>query len=1243
MRTRSRAAVAVVVALSLLLVGGVTMPAWAGPKPHVILPGPYVADVFPGDGSVTVSWAPPDWPADTAADITGYEVDASPGGASVTVGANSRGATVDGLTNGQTYTFTVQVISDWASAPSAPSAPVIPQAATAPGAPLLTAVVGRDSSVVVSWSPGADGGAAVTGYRISADPGGAGVSAAASATSATLAGLANGTPYRISVQAINKAGAGAAAVSDPVVPAPVHAPGAPQRVSAMGTGSGSVRVWWQPPVDDGGAAVSGYQVVADPGGATQTTTGTAVTMTGLDPDTAYTFTVTATNAAGTGPAGSTPRAVHAQLAVSANTVVLSGQDIAALTAAHSDGTLDFTSPPADITALTAGKILVAATSGKLPAGFLGQVTGVTSSGSNVTVTTKPAALKDAVSVDVAAAADIDGGDLLPAGNLPPGVSVHAEPAPKATHELRGLAIDWKLHAEYENHIKVNGTVRINASLTPYHEESIDIRGGKADLTGGVKSHLSVTGNLTAVGEFEKELKRIHFVDKCYTFLAGPVPIVVCVRASVALVISGSGTAAVDFSLVQGDKTLGGHVHISGHDVSADKVNTGPGWQGPRVQLTMNGKLHLELPVTFEFLLYDEVGAAITVGPYAEFRADLTQTPWGELYVGVRIGIAVVGNSPWEEDSVPLWQREDICDCAVKLWDTGGPYHGLVIDPMAGGTDPGQSVQFTARPVGLTGQSAITWKVTHGPGDISTTGLYTAADDPPRAWAEITASTQAGGTTYTARAAALVGAIAPDPPLYVTARPALGGALVSWVPPDNDDDVAYYVIHIIPDSGAPTSTVTADGTSTTISLPFPGQRFSFEVAAAGDDDATSAFTIGNTITIPDRMPRATTSAIFPPGDITDDIWHLSGDGSRIFYSTAANTAAAPPEVHGTDDQNLIADTTVFGWDGTDPTVNPNRISLVATSVDGHDVFADRTDGVSTDGNIYLFHDARDIGHDWYIHNMRTGDTHKISTTLGPPGEAVLNSEGTKAALSGYPTEDGVTHTYIQDTADPGATPVEIPYPPCDLYPDAGTCDNEPESAFGLSADGTKVFYNVTSQTRPPYTWCSDIYEADIDNGTAANLTHCHDHNLLNYDGRAVSADGSTILYETRTDADIRANRMTLNWGAITADSTLAGHPIPGMTDIQYGLAGGYKAKMSGNGRIVVMKRLDTADFNKAYAYDAETNTVTPVGFTDPQHWVGDVQVSDSGTTIAWSAFDCTPNPCNAGNINNAQLYVNTPAS
>ncbi|HEY2361176.1 MAG TPA: fibronectin type III domain-containing protein [Candidatus Angelobacter sp.] len=138
----------------------------------------------------------------------------------------SPAATVNGLTNGVSYTFIVSATNaQGTSAFSTPSNAVTPQAITVPGAPTGATAVAADSQATVAWAASANNGnATITSYTVTARIGG--VATANQATtpngttlSALVTGLTNGTTYTFTVHANNIKGAGAeSAPSNAVTP-----------------------------------------------------------------------------------------------------------------------------------------------------------------------------------------------------------------------------------------------------------------------------------------------------------------------------------------------------------------------------------------------------------------------------------------------------------------------------------------------------------------------------------------------------------------------------------------------------------------------------------------------------------------------------------------------------------------------------------------------------------------------------------------------------------------------------------------------------------------------------------------------------------------------------------------------------------------------------------------------------------------------------------------------------------------
>jgi hypothetical protein len=300
-RTRSP----VILALLLGMLGFFTLPAHAASGPSAATNVVATA----GNNLAVVSWTAPTAGAPVVSYTIRSYAGATPGPTENVLAAYTT-AGVDELTNGTSYTFTVQVVHSSGGGPeSVASAPVTPR--TTPAAPTGLTAMSGNRSALLSWSAPADGGSAITSYLVTVSPpGDAPIEVLAPDTFLNVTGLTNETSYTFTVAAVNAAGTGSASESSaPVIPTPTLS-SAPSDVTAT-AGVNSAGLSWQAP-DNGGSPITSYLVnVYSEGTLAKTVTaqGTSTTVTGLTAGTAYTFMVAAVNAVGTGPDSSASAAI----------------------------------------------------------------------------------------------------------------------------------------------------------------------------------------------------------------------------------------------------------------------------------------------------------------------------------------------------------------------------------------------------------------------------------------------------------------------------------------------------------------------------------------------------------------------------------------------------------------------------------------------------------------------------------------------------------------------------------------------------------------------------------------------------------------------------------------------------------------------------------------------------------------------------------------------------------------------
>lgn len=325
---------------------------------NAIVPGaPTIGTATVGDTRATVTFTAPASSGGAAIIAGGYTVTANPGGATGT--GSSSPITITGLTNGFAYTFTVTATNSAGTGTSSSASnsvtPAAPQTITFanPGTqnfgttPILTATSSGGGGYPVSFTSTTTGVCTIT-------------------TGGALTFITAGSCTINADQAGDSGFLPAPQVSQSFTVTPVIS-GAPTSVVAT-AGDTQASVAFTAPMDIGGNAITGYTVTASPADVAPVNGASSpIIVTGLTNGQAYTFTVTAVNSAGTGPASSASNSItpKAMQAITFNTPSAQNFGTTPMLSATSDSGLApvFSSSTAGVCTITSSGLLAFVSAG----------------------------------------------------------------------------------------------------------------------------------------------------------------------------------------------------------------------------------------------------------------------------------------------------------------------------------------------------------------------------------------------------------------------------------------------------------------------------------------------------------------------------------------------------------------------------------------------------------------------------------------------------------------------------------------------------------------------------------------------------------------------------------------------------------------------------------------------------------------------------------------------------------------
>ena len=272
---------------------------------------PTALSATPADGSASISFTAG---SNGGAAITNYQFQIGSGAWTALSPVDTTSpVTIPGLTNGTAYSIKLRAINTAGPGAASPAVTVTPR--TLPSAPTAVTATAGDRTATISFTPGANGGSAITNYQYQLGAGAwTALNPVDAASPVNITGLTNGTAYSIKIRAVSAAGPGTESL--PVTVTPLVPSAAPTSLVAT-PGDGSVSIAFVAGAA-GTSAITNYQYQIGTGAWTALSpadTSSPITISGLTNGTSYSIKLRATSLLGAGNASiavsATPRVLPA--------------------------------------------------------------------------------------------------------------------------------------------------------------------------------------------------------------------------------------------------------------------------------------------------------------------------------------------------------------------------------------------------------------------------------------------------------------------------------------------------------------------------------------------------------------------------------------------------------------------------------------------------------------------------------------------------------------------------------------------------------------------------------------------------------------------------------------------------------------------------------------------------------------------------------------------------------------------